>query len=94
MSDSNWIQQWEEKHLTGSSEEDPEIANMDRTDYATMLAELEVKWVEKSAISGKKKNGGIVKLSNRSYFVAKCSPTNKYLSHFLKYIQCMMEQTR
>ena len=43
MSDSEWIAQWEEKHLSGGSEEDAEVANMDRTDYATMLAELEGK---------------------------------------------------
>ena len=41
MSDIEWIRQWEEEHLAGSAGEEPEIANMDRTDYATMLAELE-----------------------------------------------------
>lgn len=43
MSDSNWIRQWEEKHLSCSSDEEAEVANMDRTDYATILAELEGK---------------------------------------------------
>ena len=43
MSDNSWIRQWEEEHLTISSDEAPEVANMDRTDYATMLAELEGK---------------------------------------------------
>ena len=41
MPDADWIRQWEEKHLSASGEEDPEVANMDRTDYATLLAEIE-----------------------------------------------------
>ena len=43
MSDAEWIRQWEEDHLTGHADQDSEVANMNRTDFATMLAELEGK---------------------------------------------------
>ena len=43
MPDVEWIKRWEEQHLSSSPEEDGEVANMDLTDYATMLAELEGK---------------------------------------------------
>ncbi len=43
MSEAEWLKRWEEKHLSAPGDEDREIANMDRTDYATMLAELEGK---------------------------------------------------
>ena len=41
MSEAEWLERWEERHLSSQPEDDREIANMDRTDYATMLAELE-----------------------------------------------------
>ena len=41
MSEAEWLQQWEEQHLSSHSDESGEVANMNRTDYATMLAQLE-----------------------------------------------------
>ena len=43
MSEAEWLKYWEEQHLSSQPDDDKEIANMNRTDYATMLAELEGK---------------------------------------------------
>ena len=44
MSETEWLKQWVEQHLSSHSDDNDdnkEIANMNQTDYATMLAELE-----------------------------------------------------
>lgn len=41
-SDEAWIQHWIERRIMGP-DEDQEIANMNATDYAVLLAELEYK---------------------------------------------------
>lgn len=41
-SDEVWIQHWIEQRIT-EPDEDQEIANMNATDYAVLLAELEYK---------------------------------------------------
>ena len=41
MSEAEWLKQWVEQHLSSHSDDNKEIANMNQTDYATMLAELE-----------------------------------------------------
>ena len=43
MSEDEWLKLWEEHHLSSHSDDNKEIANMNQTDYATMLAELEGK---------------------------------------------------
>ena len=43
MSEAEWLKCWEEQHLSSQPDDNKEIANMNRTDYATMLAELEGK---------------------------------------------------
>ncbi len=43
MSETEWLKRWEEQHLASQPDDNKEIANMNRTDYATMLEELEGK---------------------------------------------------
>lgn len=43
MPDEVWLQHWLERRTVGQNEEKDEIANMDSTDYAVMLEELEYK---------------------------------------------------
>ena len=43
MPDEVWLQHWLERRTIEQNEEKDEIANMDPTDYAVMLEELEYK---------------------------------------------------
>ena len=43
MSEDEWLKHWEEQHLASCSDDNKEIANMNQTDFVTMLAELEGK---------------------------------------------------
>ncbi len=41
IADAEWLRRWEDQRLQAVSDEEKEIANMNRADYANMLAELE-----------------------------------------------------
>lgn len=43
MQEEDWLRHWENRRTLDTEEEQREIANMDETDFAAMLEELEYK---------------------------------------------------
>ena len=43
MQEEDWLRRWENRRVQDTEEDDREIANMNETDFAAMLEELEYK---------------------------------------------------
>ena len=43
MQEEDWLRHWENRRVLDTEEEEREIANMNETDFAAMLEELEYK---------------------------------------------------